>query len=122
MIEPQDNKHHDLGRMWLGVIAALGAIALICIVLYQIGPENEPPPVNDTRVIDAGLQEGCELRASMPGSVVPVYFRPNPGEMIVGDIPHDTVLDTVSVRGSWVEVRGPVAGWVDRRYVVSSCP
>lgn len=112
----------QVGKMWVGVLGALVVIALICVALYEIGPENEPPPVNDTRSLDAGLAPGCALRASQPGSTVPVHHRPGPGEMIVGDVPHDAELDVISVRRAWVEVRGPVAGWIDRRYVVTVCP
>ncbi len=116
------DKQREVGKMWVGVFAALVVIVLICYALYEIGPENEPPPVNDTREIDAGLAPGCTLRATQPGSAVPVHRRPGPGEMIVGEVPHDAELDVISVRRSWVEVRGPLAGWIDRRFVVTVCP
>lgn len=108
--------------MWMGVFAALVVIAGIAFALWEIGPENEPPPVNDLSIIDAGLNPGCVLRVTEPGGTVPVHRRPGDREMIVADLPHDTALDVVHVRASWVEISGPIAeGYVNRRFTVREC-
>ncbi len=114
-------KNATVNQMWLGVLGALATIGVVVFALYEIGPENEPPPVNSLSIIDAGLSDACVLRTTSPGETVSVHRRPGEQEMIVADLPHDTTLEVIHVRESWVEISGPSEGWVSRRYTVVEC-
>ena len=109
-------------KTWLGVFVGLGIVGAVVYVLWVRGPERVPPPVNQTRALEFELQEGCELRVSHPGGRAEVVSRPERGAMVVGDLEDGAHLDFTSVRVDWVELEGPVEGWVDRRYVSEWCP
>lgn len=114
-------------EMWMktviGVVVAFAIGIGLYVVLIATSPDAEPPPETLLSTIDAGLHEDdCDLVASpSQGSEVEVRRRPRPMEMVVGHVADGVVLDVVSVRQSFVQVRAPVEGWIDRRETRRQC-
>lgn len=112
--------------MWASVVIAIALVIfgvfLVAKIAQDYDPRYEPPPIDDRRPIDAGSLEDCPLRTSKVGGSVDVLRYPGRGEMVVGTLEDDVALDVVSVRVDFVEVRGPIAGWIERRYTRRACP
>lgn len=114
-------------RTWLGIVVGLGVAvgvgATVGALVLWGDPGTEPPPLRDLRAIDAGLEEDCAMVVGNPtGTEAPVYARPGLDELVTTSISNDTLLEVVSVRRDFVEVRldGRV-GWIERRYTKRVC-
>ncbi len=113
-------------KMWLSIVIAIALVIFGVFFVFKIAqdfdPQYEPPPIADRRPVDAGALDDCPLRTDRVGETVEVLRYPGRGEMVVGTLDDDVVLDVVSVRVDFVEIRGPIAGWVERRYTRRVCP
>lgn len=111
--------------MWMTVgtvvFLLIGGVITVFIVAQEFDPEYEAPPANNRAMADAGSLEECPMLASKVGGEVEVRRLPGRNEMVVGAIPDGTLLEVVSVRVDFVEISGPVEGFVDRRETRQRC-
>ncbi|MEM6954894.1 MAG: hypothetical protein AAF411_03985 [Myxococcota bacterium] len=107
-------------NVWLGVLTAVVLAGGVTWILVSKAWEEPPPPTPSRARLD--FDPRCEYRIRAPGEEIDVYARPRDDAMIVGEIAHDRQLQVLSKRQSWLELEGPVAGWVRRRYATERCP
>ncbi len=119
---PPKTEKDFVAKMWLMTLGAIvligGGVLVVAGVIHFTDPEYTPAPRQNTISVDAGV---CSYRADRLGGELEVRRRPARDEMVVGSIPHDVPLDVVSVRVDFIEIRGPIAGFVDRRHTRADC-
>ena len=120
--DAERTKKEAVRNAWGGVFVAIIIAVVAGYAIVREGREIVPPPVNNTQTVEFELGEGCELRVAKPGESTDVYERPRRGDLIIGDVPHGTVLRFESVRVDWVQITAPEEGWISRRDVAEICP